>query len=98
MRISNEKAKEIIKDECYVFNPLNFDRTTFINSALDQAIEALSNYDKFVKDLKNIYDEIWNVDIPSPGDSPEYKEHHEQMKNLMSIVQNYIDKWENYTK
>jgi hypothetical protein len=36
-----EKAIEILKSECYVFNPLNFDRTTLINTALDTVIEAL---------------------------------------------------------
>ena len=36
-----EKAIEILKSECYVFNPLNFDRTTLINTALDIAIKAL---------------------------------------------------------
>lgn len=36
-----EKAIEVLKSECYVFNPLNFDRTTLINTALDTVIEAL---------------------------------------------------------
>lgn len=35
-----EKAIEIVKENCYVFNPLNFDRTTLINSALDMIINA----------------------------------------------------------
>ena len=29
-----DEAKEIIKSECYVFNPLNFDRSTTVNTAL----------------------------------------------------------------
>ena len=36
-----DEAIEIIKSECYVFNPLNFDRSTRINTALDMAIKAL---------------------------------------------------------
>ena len=36
-----EKAIEVLKSECYVFNPLNFDRTTLINTALDTVIETL---------------------------------------------------------
>ena len=39
--MTKEEAKEIIESECYVFNPLNFDRTTRINTALDVAVEAL---------------------------------------------------------
>lgn len=35
------EAIKIIKSECYVFNPLNFDRTRIINTALDMAVEAL---------------------------------------------------------
>ena len=36
-----EKAIKIIKDECYVFNPLDFDKTTMINTALDTAVKSL---------------------------------------------------------
>lgn len=34
-------AIEVIRSECYVFNPLNFDRSIMINTALDMAINAL---------------------------------------------------------
>ena len=40
--MTNEKAIEIIKADCYVFNPLNMDRSTMINQALDRAVEALN--------------------------------------------------------
>ena len=30
--MTNKEAKEIIESECYVFNPLNLDRTTKINT------------------------------------------------------------------
>ena len=39
--MSREEAISIIESECYVFNPLNFDRSTRINTALDMAIKAL---------------------------------------------------------
>ena len=39
--MTREEAINVIKSECYVFNPLNFDRSTMINTALDMAIKAL---------------------------------------------------------
>ena len=39
--MTKEEAIKIIKSECYVFNPFNFDCTRMINTALDMAIEAL---------------------------------------------------------
>ena len=39
--MTNKEAREIIKSECYIFNPLDFDRSTRINTALDMAVEAL---------------------------------------------------------
>lgn len=39
--MTNEKAIEIIKSECYAANLLNLDRTSMINSALDIAIKTL---------------------------------------------------------
>lgn len=39
--MTREEAIEIIENNSYVFNPLDFDRTTMINTALDMAIEAL---------------------------------------------------------
>lgn len=39
--MTREEAISVIKSECYVFNPLNLDMSTRINTALDMAIEAL---------------------------------------------------------
>lgn len=39
--MTREEAVNIIKSECYVFNPLNFDRSTIVNTALDMAIKEL---------------------------------------------------------
>ena len=52
--MTNKEAKEIIKSECYVFNPLNFDRSTRINTALDVAVKALeqeSLLDKIIDEI-----------------------------------------------
>ena len=32
--MTNKEAIEIIKSECYVFNPLNFDKSTMVNTVL----------------------------------------------------------------
>lgn len=40
------EAINIIKSECYVFNPLNFDKSTMVNTALDIAIQALEQEPK----------------------------------------------------
>lgn len=39
--MTNEDAIEIIKEQCYVFDPLNLDLTIMVNTALDKAIIAL---------------------------------------------------------
>lgn len=39
--MTTDQAIQIIKHECYVFSPLNLDRTRLVNTALDMAIEAL---------------------------------------------------------
>jgi hypothetical protein len=45
--MTNKESIEIIKSECYVFNPLNFDRSTMVNTALDMAIDSLERSEKF---------------------------------------------------
>ena len=49
--MTNKEAKEIIKSECYVFNPLDFDKSTKINTALDMAIKALDKQDRIAQIL-----------------------------------------------
>ena len=39
--MTNKEAINIIESECYIFNPLDFDRSTMVNTALDMAIKAL---------------------------------------------------------
>lgn len=40
--MTDEQAIDVIKSECYVFNPMNLDRSTLINTALDRAVDALN--------------------------------------------------------
>jgi hypothetical protein len=42
--MTNAKAIEVIRENCYVFNPMNLDRTTLVNTALDTAIKAIPTY------------------------------------------------------
>lgn len=39
--MTNEDAIKILKEHCYVYNPLDFDITIMINTAIDKAIIAL---------------------------------------------------------
>ena len=49
--MTNEEATSVIKSECYVFNPLDFDKSTMVNTALDMAIEALEKQDRIAQIL-----------------------------------------------
>ena len=62
--MTNKEAKEIIESECYVFNPLNLDRTTRINTALDIAIKALEQQDR----IAQILDDCDLLDTQIPDD------------------------------
>ena len=44
--MTREEAIGIIKSECYIFDPLNLDRSTMVNTALDMAIIALEKETK----------------------------------------------------
>lgn len=41
--MTNKKASEVLKSECYILPFLDGDRATLINTALDVAIEALKD-------------------------------------------------------
>ena len=60
--MTNKEATNVIKSECYIFNPLNFDRSTMVNTALDTAIEALEKQDRIAQILDD-YDllDTWEV-------------------------------------
>ena len=48
------EAIKIIKSECYVFNPLNLDRTQMVNTALDMAIRSLEAWEKVNAEIEKI--------------------------------------------
>ena len=56
--MTREEAVNIIKSECYVFNPLNFDRSTRINTELDMAVEALEKQDRIAQIVEDILDKL----------------------------------------
>ena len=52
--MKREEAISVIKSECYVFNPLDLDGSTRINTALDMAIKALEQepiLDKLIAEI-----------------------------------------------
>lgn len=51
--MTNEDAIKILKEHCYVFNPLDFDKTTMINTALDKAVKTLERQGKLEKEILN---------------------------------------------
>ena len=59
--MTREEAIGVIKSECYVFNPLDFDGSTKINTALDVAIKALEKQDKIAQILDDYDLESWEV-------------------------------------
>ena len=56
--MTREEAINIIKSECYIFNPLNFDKSTMVNTALDIAIEALEKQDRIAQVVEDILDKL----------------------------------------
>ena len=54
--MTREEAISVIKSECYVFNPLDLDKSTKINTALDKAIKALDQESIFDKVIDEIMD------------------------------------------
>ena len=57
-QMTNKEAIRIIKEECYIFNMLNFDRTTLVNTALDKAIAALEELDYIERTRKGVKHEL----------------------------------------
>ena len=80
--MTNKEAKEIIKSECYVFNPLNFDRTTKINTALDMAIKALEMQKKLA--------EFSGMDICNWVEDYDYEENNISEYEYEASVDNFL--------
>ena len=43
-----------------------------------------------IEALKAIKQGLWEIDIPHPGNCPEYVEHHKQIKDMMEITDGWI--------
>ena len=54
--MTNEKAVEVIRTECYVATPLDIDRSILVNTALDTAIKALE-----AADLEGYSSRLWKA-------------------------------------
>lgn len=80
--MTNKEAKEIIKSECYVFNPLNFDRSTRINTALDMAIKALEMQKKLA--------EFRGMDICNWVEDYDYEENNISEYEYEASVDNFL--------
>lgn len=79
--MTNKEAKEIIESECYVFNPLNLDRTTKINTALDVAIKALEK--------ESILDKI-RAEIADLDDTDyDYEGYYKAATDALQIIDKY---------
>lgn len=56
--MTREEARGIIKSECYIFDPLNLDRSTMVNTALDMAIIALEQQNEDYISRESVLDKI----------------------------------------
>lgn len=56
--MTREEARGIIKSECYIFDPLNLDRSTMVNTTLDMAIIALERQNEDCISRKSVLDKI----------------------------------------
>ena len=57
--------------------------------AVDMAIKSLEKQEDFIKILFEIQEAVWGMDIPSPT-VPEYVEHHNQMQELLALIDTKI--------
>lgn len=80
--MTNKEAKEIIKSECYVFNPFNFDRSKEINTALDMAIKALEMQKKLA--------EFRGMDICNWVEDYDYEENNISEYEYEASVDNFL--------
>ena len=53
--------------------------------------------DEVINVLTDIYDKVWDYDIPSPT-VPEYIEHHEQIQDILNYILKYIKMYESNLK
>lgn len=90
--MTKQEAIDVLKSECYVFNPLNFDRTTLINTALDVAIESLQLDDFMDTVSKNSYDREFNARKEAEMEAYKLKRRAKKLeKKLMTLEQAVIE-------
>ena len=90
--MTREEAINVIKSECYVFNPLNFDRSTMINTALDLAIKALdqeSIIDKIRTDIIARYPKNYAGEPELGGSACEFS-----LNQILQIIDKYKEEME----
>ena len=79
--MTREESINIIESECYVFNPLNFDRSTKVNTALDMAIKALEQ--------EPILDKV-RVEIADLDDTDyDYEGYYKAVTDALQIIDKY---------
>ena len=85
--MTREEAIDVIKSECYVFNPLDLDRSTMINTSLDMAIKALdqeSIIDKLRADIISKYPKNYAGEPELGGNACEFS-----LNQILQIIDKY---------
>lgn len=91
--MTREEAIGVIKSECYVFNPLNFDESTRINTALDMALKALdqeSIIDKLRAYVISKYPKNYAREPELGGNACEFS-----LNQILQIIDKYKEEMEN---
>ena len=57
--------------------------------AYEELCRKAEKYDKLLKAMFEIQEAVWGMDIPSPT-VPEYVEHHNQMQELLALIDTKI--------
>ena len=94
--MTRKEAISVIKSECYVFNPLDLDGSTRINTALDMAIKALdqeSIIDKIRADVIARYPKNYAGEPELGGNACEFS-----LNQILQIIDKYKEGMENDEK
>lgn len=94
--MTREEAIGTIKSECYVFNPLDLDESTRINTALDMAIKELdqeSIINKIRADIISKYPNNYAGEPELGGNACEFS-----LNQILQIIDKYNVEMENDEK